>query len=350
MLSARENYIRTVRRTGPEWIPISIHIQEALWAQSGHELENVLARHPILFPDFKPGRRDFKTWKPNRSAGDSERDPWGVLWRFDYPGLEGQAVEHPLLDWAALQRFSTPDPTRFSDRGTYDWPKWHDDIRRRKQHGGLSVAALPHGFFLMRLWYLRGFENLMLDVAADEPRLRSLCDLLLRRNAAIVQQFIGAAVDVVHFPEDIGTQTASILSPRDFRKWVAPAYKSLMQPVRQAGIIVDTHTDGYVLELVDDLLDCGCDVLNPQDLCNGIDNIARTMKGRCCVNLDIDRQKIVPFGTPNDIRDLIEEEVRKLGTPEGGLALVCGLYPPTPPENVHALLAALEEFRTCWWQ
>jgi len=73
------------------------------------------------------------------------------------------------------------------------------------------------------------------------------------------------------------------------------------------------------------------------------------MKGRVCIRLDIDRQDIVPHGTRSEIRDLIEEGVRKLGAPEGGLEFIAGVYPPTPPENIDALCSALEEFRTYWW-
>ena len=41
--------------------------------------------------------------------------------------------------------------------------------------------------------------------------------------------------------------------------------------------------------------------------------------------------------------------MRKLGDPSGGLELICGIYPPTPPENVDALCEALRKFRTYWW-
>jgi len=274
-----------------------------------------------------------------------------VRWLFEYDGIEGQAVEHPLADWANFDGYQAPDPMRHSDRefDAYDWPKFRERIAEQRAAGKKTLGALVHGYFLMRLWYLRGFENLMIDIATDEPLLAELCEMLTRRNEAIVRQFIEAGVDVVHFGEDIGTQTASILSPAHFRKWIVPAYKRLMGPVKDAGLIVDTHSDGYILELVDMLLECGCDVLNPQDLCNGIDNIARTMKGRCCIKLDIDRQKIMPFGTRRDVRALIEEEVRKLGASEGGLQFICGIVPPTPAENVDALCEALEEFRTYWW-
>jgi hypothetical protein len=122
-----------------------------------------------------------------------------------------------------------------------------------------------------------------------------------------------------------------------------------MQPCREAGCHVALHSDGYIMELMDEFHDCGVTIINPQDLCNGIDDLAREVKGRFCLRLDIDRQVIVPFGTRQEIRDLIEEEVRKLGSPQGGLEMIAGIYPPTPAENVDALCEAMEEFRTYWW-
>ena len=108
------------------------------------------------------------------------------------------------------------------------------------------------------------------------------------------------------------------------------------------------HSDGYLMDIMDDILGSGVTIINPQDLCNGIDDLARKVKGRVCINLDVDRQSIVPFGSPKEIRELIEEEVRTLGSPEGGLEFVCGIYPPTPPKNVDAVCSAMEEFRTYW--
>lgn len=81
-------------------------------------------------------------------------------------------------------------------------------------------------------------------------------------------------------------------------------------------------------------------ILNPQDLCSSIDELARHVKGRVRVALDTDRPRIVPFGTRQEIRELIREQVVKLGSPEGGLMLDAGIYPPTPAENVDALCEA----------
>ena len=117
----------------------------------------------------------------------------------------------------------------------------------------------------------------------------------------------------------------------------------------ERGALVALHSDGYIMDFMDDFMRAGVDIINPQDLVHGIDNLAHEVKGRMCIRLDIDRQKIVPYGTRREIFELIEEEVRVLGSPRGGLEFICGIYPPTPPENVDAVCSALEEYRTYWW-
>jgi uroporphyrinogen decarboxylase len=97
---------------------------------------------------------------------------------------------------------------------------------------------------------------------------------------------------------------------------------------------------------VDDLVVSGVDVLNLQDLVNGIDWIAARLKARVCIDLDIDRQSVTRFGSPAQIDALIREEVEKLGSPQGGLMMIYGLYPGVPLENVTALMDALERYAT----
>ena len=65
--------------------------------------------------------------------------------------------------------------------------------------------------------------------------------------------------------------------------------------------------------------------------------------------LEILQKKACPFGKPAEIRELIEKEVLTLGSPQGGLMLTCGIYPPTPAENIDAVCGAMEEFRTYWF-
>lgn len=350
-LSERENYLRCATMTGPEWIPLLVHISGATWNELREEAEDVLARHPILFPGFEKGKRDFDAWDPGPAhrACERFRDAWGCLWLSSIDGIEGVVIEHPLDDWGKLDAYSPPDPLVQGDRGAADWAGELKRVEEAREKGELTSGYVPHGFLFMRLYYLRGFENCMMDFALEEPKLSTLVHMLADHNQKIVDQWISMKVDRIVFGDDLGAQSASIISPPMFRTWITPVYKRLMEPCRRAGVLVALHSDGYIMDLMDDFMEAGVDVINPQDLCNGIDNLAREVKGRMSIMLDIDRQTIVPFGTRAEIRDLIEEEVRKLGSPQGGLEMVAGIYPPTPPENIDALCCALEEFRTFWW-
>ncbi|MBC8230383.1 hypothetical protein H8E77_12625 [bacterium] len=141
-------------------------------------------------------------------------------------------------------------------------------------------------------------------------------------------------------------QVGPMLSPKHFRKYIKPSYQRLMSPAREAGCIIHMHSDGDIRDLVDDLIDGGVQVINLQDLVNGIDWIKNNLAGRICIDLDIDRQHITRFGTPAQIDALIREEVEKLGSKEGGLMMCHGLYPGVPLENVKALMDAMEKYAT----
>jgi len=350
-LSERQNYLRNASFQGPEWVPCGVSISGASWLQWREEMEEVVARHPILFPRFRKGQRDFDSMDPGPAHRRGQRftDAWGCVWRSEIDGLEGQVVRSPLADWEAFDSYVPPDPLVTGDRGPADWDGARKRVARAKKGGRLTWGSVPHGFLFMRLYYLRGFDNFMMDVAQDDPRLDRLCRMLLDHNLTIVNQWLEMGVDAISFGDDLGTQTASMLGPKHFRRWIQPGYEALFGPCRQAGVHVMLHSDGYIMDIMDDILASGVSIINPQDLCNGIDPLAREVKGRACIRLDVDRQTIVPFGTPAEIRGLIEEEVRKLGSPEGGLELICGIYPPTAPVNVDAVCSAMEEFRTYWW-
>jgi uroporphyrinogen-III decarboxylase len=141
-------------------------------------------------------------------------------------------------------------------------------------------------------------------------------------------------------------QRGPMLSQAHFRRYIKPTYQRLMAPAREAGCIVHMHSDGDIRTLVDDLVESAVQVLNLQDLVNGIDWIAARFAGRVCIELDIDRQAVTRFGTPSQIDVLLREEVEKLGHKKGGLMMVYGLYPGTPLENVAALMDAMTRYAT----
>lgn len=104
------------------------------------------------------------------------------------------------------------------------------------------------------------------------------------------------------------------------------------------------HSDGDIRALADDLVDSGVEILNLQDRVNGIDWIAQRFRGKLCVEVDIDRQSVTPFGTPEEIDRMIMDTVSIISTPDGGLCLIYGVYPGIPLKNVKALMDSMEKY------
>ncbi len=178
----------------------------------------------------------------------------------------------------------------------------------------------------------------------EEPRLLELLAMIEAYNMTIVTRSMALGVEWMGYPEDLGMQVGPMLSPALFNRYIKPCYQRLMAPARAAGCVVHMHSDGDIRELADDLIDGGVTVLNLQDLVNGLDWIKARYAGNICIDLDIDRQRITRFGAPADIDALIREEVGKLGSKQGGLMMIFGLYPGTPLENIRALMDAMERY------
>jgi uroporphyrinogen decarboxylase len=102
-------------------------------------------------------------------------------------------------------------------------------------------------------------------------------------------------------------------------------------------------SDGCLLEIVDDLVECGVNMHDPQLRANTLDGIERAYKGKLCINLDLDRQMFA-FCKPQDIWDQVRAGIRQLDSAEGGLMMFGSVYDEiTPLENIEALIAAMEE-------
>jgi uroporphyrinogen decarboxylase len=346
-MTNRENFLRAYTFRRPERIPIIVAVNTGCWKYcEPTQLEHLMLSHPYLFPDFQKGLIDPKNLplSPLTTAGVPFVDSWGCTWETTIDGIIGTVTKNPLDDWSKLDSFVPPDPQFKTHISDIDWNKVREDCRKTREQGRLIRASLWHGFFFMTLEYLRGFENLLFDMCDSDPRLDKLIAMVESFCAGLVSRTTDCGVEILEYPEDLGTQTSSLISPELFRKYVVPSYRRLMAPAKEAGALVHMHSDGYIMNIVDDILDCGVDIINPQDLVNGIDNIRDHLKGRVAIELDIDRQSVTRFGTPKDIDDHIRECVVKLGDPQGGLSLVYGIYPGIPIENIAAVMDALEKY------
>jgi uroporphyrinogen decarboxylase len=342
-----ENMLRAIRFEKPELIPMVFWINPACWHHYPKEiLFELMSKHSILFPDFTSQDNVLPEPAPWELADKPYMDAWGCVWETTDDGITGSVTQHPLSDLDALQSYAPPDPAQTNGMAATDWSTIKAKILKAKKEGKFGVGSLEHGHTFLRLSYLRGYENLLLDMADGEKRLWQLIEMVESFSLVIVQLYLDCGVSMMRYPEDLGAQLGPMLSPGQFRTYIKPVYERLMEPAREAGCLVHMHSDGDIRALADELIISGVDALNLQDLVNGIDWIAANLKGRLCIDLDIDRQQITRFGKPEQIDELICTEVQMLGSREGGLMMIYGLYPGVPLENVRAIADAMEKYAT----
>jgi uroporphyrinogen-III decarboxylase len=323
MMNDRENTLRAARFEGPERIPVSFAISSGCWERYPQEtLQELMAEHPLLFPDFQKADKILPTYAPWRRAGEPYTDSW----------------------WAALSSYVPPSPEEHDGWGPIEWDEIRKNVSTAWEKGHLAAGSLRHGHTFLTLTYLRGYKNLIFDMADEHPQLLKLIAVVEAFNLGLVRRYIKAGVEWMGYPEDLGMQQGPMLSPRLFRQYIKPTYQRLVAPARDGGCVIHMHSDGDIRELTEDLLEIGIDVLNLQDLVNGIDWIEANLKNRACIDLDLDRQSLTRFGSPDQIDNHIREVVERLGSRKGGLMLKYGLYPGVPLENVRAVMDAMETY------
>lgn len=319
-MTVDNDLIKSINRQFPGRIPVGVSILPVAWMKHREAMDEIVARHPAIFGPPPDTPRDYDAVGRDTYIMGDHVDAWGCVWTNVKTGMESLVTGHPVPRREMVRDLPVPK----IDEGLY------------------------HGFMYLRLADLRGFEEIMIDFAEEPPELQMLIDKVLEynlRQAANILKGLRAPGQIVGFGDDLGMQHRLPMHPDTWRKYLKPCFEKMYRPFRDAGHYVYMHTDGHIIEIIPDLIDCGVNVVNPQVGANGLENLARVCKGKVCVDLDLDRQQF-PFWTAAEIDAHVREAVEILGDPAGGLWLKAEIADDVPLENVEAICAALEKYST----
>ncbi|HEY3377346.1 MAG TPA: uroporphyrinogen decarboxylase family protein [Armatimonadota bacterium] len=315
-MDTQNDRIKAMNFDYPEYIPIGLNMLPATWIRYREALDEVVARHPVLF-GAQQGLHNYDEVHGTYVAGEHV-DNWGCVWSNVAHGMEAIVTGHPLPTRASVRTMTPP---------------------------AAVTGRLPHGLMYLRLGDLRGFEEIMTDFAEEPEELQLLLDTVLAHNLKELEVALAKHTEpVIGFGDDLGMQASLPISPAKWRKYLKPCFAALYGRCHEAGFSVYMHTDGHIYEIIPDLVECGVNIINPQIRANGLDNLARVCKGNVCVNLDLDRQ-MFPFCQPEEIDGHVREVVEMLGAPEGGLWITAECGPDVPLATIDALATALEKYR-----
>jgi len=345
-LSFRENFLRAVEFRYPERIPCFIDFLPAVWNIYHEKLMEIILRHPLIFRNFKPENVKYEERHGLLKSKRISKDSFGCVWAFLMDGLEGQVIKYPLESWEHFNDFKLPDPEDglpTMSGGLIPWDKVYDGLEKAKSRGDLVVGHMPHSFFFQRPYYLRGFENLMKDFVKKPSQLYSLIEQLTEYNLELVRRLLKfKGLDMISFGDDLGMQDRLPISPKTFREFITPSYRKIFRYVRGEGVHVYLHSDGHILEIMEDLIESGVSVINVEEQVNGMGNLAK-YRGRVCLDVYADPQHLLPFGTPSEVKAYVRCMVQFLSLKSGGLMIRAEPNLPIKLENVEALCQVMEE-------
>ena len=349
----RTAYARLRRHLGlPD---VEIELQD-IHQQLARVHDDVKERLGVDIYGVMPGRpRGFVMPMWTEDGYHKMRNEWGIEWWMPVEGgFYYDMRRHPLAgveSISELSRFQFPDPL---DPGRFEgMAERADDLMNRRRFAYILGRNAP-GMFELASW-LRGLENFYVDMVANRPMAEALLDLVLEikmKYWARALEVVGENVMICAEADDLCGQDRPLLSLELYRELIKPRHTRLFAFIRQhakADVKIFLHSCGAVVALLPDLIESGIDILNPvQVSAAGMDT--RELKRRFGRDITfygggVDTQRVLPRGTPQDVRDEVRRRIDDLA-PGGGFifAAVHNIQADVPPENIMAMWEALRAY------
>ncbi len=143
---------------------------------------------------------------------------------------------------------------------------------------------------------------------------------------------------------DIASASDVILSPEYLRAEFFPRLKRLVEAWHEHGVKVIYHSEGNLKKVLNDLVACGIDGINPLEPENLSLEYVRAAHPKLVLWGGIDDKGLLPFGSEAQVEGAVRRAVETCR--EGGLILGASgqIHPAVKPENAVALFRAAKKY------
>lgn len=349
----RENLLRTMRRQGFEWVPVSSggfcpSQIEAFKQRFGHDDYAGWFGNPLrgCSVPIEAAYRDARAlYTREVPPADTVFDAWGVGHSHRPECWHMTHMHHPLqgadVTLAELRDYPLP---RIAPDAAAQLSRQVNAIHAQglAARGGMACTIWEIS------WYLRSMEDLMSDMMLEEERAALHLDRLTDHAVARIRLYAAAGADLVQLGDDIGMQHTTMMSVDLWRRWLKPRLARVIAAAREVkpDLLIFYHSCGFVLPFLDELIEVGVDILNPvQPECMAFEEVHRRTAGRMSYWGTIGTQRTLPFGTPQEVREAVWANLRCCGKTGGIVIEPTHLVEPEVPwENLVAMRDACAEF------
>ncbi len=167
--------------------------------------------------------------------------------------------DHPVHSIQDVSKLILPDPSN-SER----YHGFMEDVRYLKSQGEYVVASL-NGFFSGLHYFLMEYTETLMALLRDPDLISALLERLGEWNLIAARKMMQAGADCITLCDDLGSKQAMLMAPPIYRKFFKPWHKKLCDTVHEMGGEVHLHSHGAIGKILDDLVECGFDFINPFD-------------------------------------------------------------------------------------
>ncbi len=341
-MNSRERVRKAIHFGSPDRVPIRNQVMDAALHEHGRKLPDLYRTHPGDFGDPAPaeipGPRP-EDILPDGSYRRVETDSWGVEWEFLKFGIMGHPLKRPLDRIENLAAYWPPAPPAMAGAA---FAAEKEAVRKLKEtsyclRGWLTIFETLHS--------VRNFEAVLMDVMDDAPAIHALADLILDYRLKEAEYHLALGADGIMLADDWGTQRSLLIGKDAWRSFFKPRYAKLIRMIKAAGADVFFHSCGHILPLLPDLAELGVDVFWPQMSAHDHGQLAEAARRHhLCLELHMDRQQLMTFGTPAQIDAAVAAARKTFGRADGGILWHAEIDNGFPFENIQALLAAFQKY------
>ena len=261
-------------------------------------------------------------------------DEWGCEFYNSEEGVMG-IVPKPLInDWNELKHLKPPEEFL-----NLDVDAINSFCKNTNQFVYSGSIIRP----FERFQFIRTMEQSFMDVMMEEDGYHELLTILHQHFLKEVEAWAQTDVDAIFLMDDWGTQHSLMVPPNVFQTHFKPMYKEYCDIARQYNKFVFMHSDGYITDIIDDLIEVGVNCLNSQVFCMDIDELSDRFAGKITFWGEIDRQDMLPNGSLKDIENAVNLIHSKLWK-EGGLIAQSEFGLGAKPENIEHVFKSFNNF------
>lgn len=190
-----------------------------------------------------------------------------------------------------------------------------------------------------------GMEQFFYDLVDYEDIVDDVILKLSLVLEKIVDKVCDCDIDVIYLAGDICSTKGSILSNEMLSRYCFNPIRKVVEKAHSKGKKVFYHTDGYVMDILDLIVDCGIDGINPLQVSanNDLNVFRNRYSDKLMVYGGIDNCFIIPDGTVQDVENHIKDIFKTLGSNGRFITSSHDIPSKVPLENVDAMVRTIKE-------